>query len=162
MISLQKLVAFFGRALFSVLFILSGFHKIIDWQGTQDIVSQMIIKLQLMYGHLSWAHDVLNGAFSSVSLVAAFVVFLEFVGGILLFFGTGVRLASLFLLLFVIPKTLLLCNFWDAQSVEKAQLMEMFLFHSSLVGALLVFLAYGNPLSKPAKKSASPKKQEDD
>ena len=32
---LQSLIVFFGRVCLSLIFIISGFHKILDWQGTE-------------------------------------------------------------------------------------------------------------------------------
>ena len=41
----QKFFAFLGRVLISAIFLLSGVHKIMDWQGSETFITNLICDL---------------------------------------------------------------------------------------------------------------------
>lgn len=160
--SLQKLIAFIGRAAFSLMFILSGFLKIFNWQEAEDSIRGVITNSLVTYQEIGFVHDLLQVSLDWIPTILGVIVAVELVGGIMLFFGVRIRLASFFLLLYLVPATILLHGFWNLQGPERAVEMNMFAMGISLCGALLILLSYGNPLNKSAKKSAHSKKGKHD
>jgi len=76
---------------------------------------------------------------------------LELFGGFLLLFGIKVRWGAFFLILFLIPTTLIMHHFWLLQSPQRELEMGMFLKNLSIFGGLLTVLAFGTGSEKKNK-----------
>jgi putative oxidoreductase len=81
-------------------------------------------------------------------------LFFSGVGSLLTVFG--VKAGYFFLVLFLVPVTVMMHPFWDAQGDAAQEQMKSFLLNTSLTGALLALL--GSSCSAPASKGAAPSK----
>jgi putative oxidoreductase len=115
---LQGYIALLGRILLVLIFVMSGFSKISNPQATQQYMAAMGMPM--------------TGLF----LIGA--IFLELVGAASLLLGYWTRLGATLLIIFMIPTTLIFhTNFSD-----QIQLI-MFMKNLSMIGGLLVVLAFG-------------------
>jgi uncharacterized membrane protein YphA (DoxX/SURF4 family) len=87
--------------------------------------------------------DWMEMAVNSPTLWLAMAATCEIVGGLLIFLGMWVRFGALILVLFLIPTTFLFHDFWQLQGPDRALEMTMFLKNLSIIGGLLILLAYG-------------------
>lgn len=134
-----------GRALLSLIFVLSAVNKLQGWQGT----------VEMMAGKGLPVPDAL----------LSMAVGLELVGGILVAIGLYARWGALALLTFIVPVSLIMHNFW-AQPEGAQRMGEMISFMKNLTisGGLLFLLAMGaGPWSidalwqrKPANRISAP------
>lgn len=123
----MKLLVPIGRALFSVIFI-------------QAVVS-----------HFS------SGAIGAASahgvplatLVVPLVGILACVGGLMVMFGYRAKFGAFLLLLFLVPVTFVMHDFWNvSDAAEAAAQRAHFLKNTSLAGATLLLMYYGaGPIS---------------
>jgi putative oxidoreductase len=74
----------------------------------------------------------------------------------MLFFGWRVRLAAVLLLLFLLPTTIIVHDFWHLNAGMGCPETEIFLRNTGLIGALLLVLAYGKGCGS-SKEKATPK-----
>jgi putative oxidoreductase len=117
-----------GRVLMSVIFLLSGVMKLMNWQQTADMMA---------------AKDM---PFVPVLLAAAAAV--EILGGLSLLLGAGARIGALVLFVFLIPTTLVFHNFWAHSGAEQMNQMQHFLKNLTIMGGLLMIVGTGaGPLS---------------
>lgn len=114
---------FFGRLLISLIFILAGIGKIIDFQGASDMLRSLGVQGAEAY--------ILIG------------LLMELVGGILLLLGWHTKLGIYLLMIFLFPTTLLFHSFWQDQGAEMALQFSIFLKNLTIYGGLLAFLSYG-------------------
>jgi putative oxidoreductase len=115
---LQGYIALLGRIFLVLIFVMSGFHKITDPQGTQQFMAAMGMPM--------------TGLF----LIGA--IFLELAGAASLLLGYWTRAGAILLIIFMIPTTLIFhTNFSD-----QVQFI-MFMKNLSMTGGLLVVLAFG-------------------
>jgi len=119
----QPYAALAGRILVSVIFLLSGVMKIMDWSGNAAY----------MESHGMPAIPVL--------LTAAIVV--EILGGLAVLLGYQTRAVALILFLYLIPTTLIFHNFWTLHGPEQQNQMFHFLKNLAIMGGLLEFCAAG-------------------
>jgi len=120
---MQRYLPLIGRILLGLIFVMSGFNKITGFEGTQQYMAS--------YGM----------PMTSLLLVGAIVV--EIVGGLSVIFGVFPRLGAAALVLFLIPASLI----FHTDFSEQTQLI-MFLKNLSIMGGLLLVVAYGSgPLS---------------
>lgn len=116
-----------GRALFSLIFIMSSFghfsSETIAYAANQGVpVSQVLVPL------------------SGV---------LAFLGGLSILLGFHARIGAICIILFLIPVTLMMHNFWAISDLAQAQIQQiMFMKNLSMLGgALLVFNFGAGPVS---------------
>jgi len=120
---MQRYLPLIGRILLGLIFVMSGFNKITGFDGTQQYMAS--------YGM----------PMTSLLLVGAIAV--EIVGGLFVIFGVFPRLGAAALVLFLIPASLI----FHTDFSEQTQLI-MFLKNLSIMGGLLLVVAYGSgPLS---------------
>jgi putative oxidoreductase len=127
-----------ARILISQIFILSGVMKVMDPAAT---AAQMEGRGMFWIPFFLWS--------------AAAV---ELGGGLSLLVGYKARLGALALLLFLIPVTLTFHNFWTyPDPKEQQQNMILFMHNLTLMGGLLLIMAFGpGPLSVDLWKRTPP------
>ena len=117
-----------GRVLMSVIFLLSGVMKLMNWQQTADTMASKDMPL------------------IPVLLPAAAAV--EILGGLSLLLGLRARIGALVLFVFLIPTTLVFHNFWAHSGAEQMNQMLHFLKNLTIMGGLLMVVSAGaGPLS---------------
>lgn len=124
-----------GRFFYSLIFVLSGFNHFNS-------------------GSVSYAAS--QGISFADILVPVSGVF-AIIGGLSVMLGYHTRLGALLLLLFLIPVTVLMHNFWAITDPAAAQMqMIQFMKNLSLIGAAIIFAFYGaGPLSVDNKIARS-------
>jgi len=140
---MQKFIGFLGRLCFSLIFILAGIYKIMNWDATEQyLVNQMLDVLSKSY-HYNWAKGIFDHIIPLAPTLLVIATVAELLGGFLVLFGIQVRLGALILCLYLIPVTLLFHNFWTLEGKEMEIQMQMFLKNLSIFGGGLVILAFG-------------------
>ena len=142
---MTKLFIYIARGLISLIFLFEGAGKLMNWQGTVDALSMTFSN---WYMHLdgtimsSEAHEFLVGG---ASMFLGIATFLEIVGGFFLLVGFKVRWGALFLLLFLVPTTLIFHSFWFEIGNDLHKELAVFLKNLALIGALLYLVAGPQP-----------------
>lgn len=140
---MQKFIGFLGRLCFSLIFILAGINKIMNWDATEQyLVNQMLDVLSKSYHH-GWAKAIFDQIIPLAPTLLVIATIAELLGGLLVLLGIQARLGALILCLFLIPATLLFHNFWALEGKEMEIQMQMFLKNLSIFGGGLVILAFG-------------------
>lgn len=111
-----------GRVLLSLVFILSGISKIIDWPGTAAYMAAQGLPL--------------------VPLLLGLAAAIEILGGISLLLGWNARWGAWLLFLYLIPVTVVFHNFWALTGAEQQTQLVNFLKNLSIMGGLLLVAAY--------------------
>ncbi|MES2344359.1 MAG: DoxX family protein [Chlamydiota bacterium] len=143
MIFLRSLIAAIGRICLSVIFILSGASKLLNWHEMELTVTNAMNDLNILMQGNEVIYQLTAMALPwSKELLGAAMVF-EIIGGLLVFLGIRVRLGALLLILFLIPTTFLFHHYWLLQGADRELQMTMFLKNLSILGGLFVVLALG-------------------
>ncbi|HVV88020.1 MAG TPA: DoxX family protein [Kofleriaceae bacterium] len=121
--AVRPTTALIGRLLMSSIFLVSGFHKLVDPSGTIAAMSSQGVPAP---GVLLW--------------IAAFA---ELAGGVALLTGFLTRLGALGLFLYLIPTTLVFHRFWDASGPMAMLQQANFLKNLTIMGGLLMLVAHG-------------------
>ncbi len=130
-----------GRVLLSLIFLLSAASKLQGWQETVQVLAD-------------------KGLPAPEALLSV-AVGLELVGGVMLVLGLYARWGAVALLLFIVPVSVIMHNFWALPEGEQ-RMGEMisFMKNCTIAGGLLFVLAMGaGPVSIDAlrrKKPAAP------
>lgn len=120
---LHALGMLLGRILLSLIFILAGVGKFMDYNAT---VQYMAAKGMTM-----------------VPLFLVVAALIEIIAGLLVFFGIKARLGAFILFLYLIPVTLLFHDFWNQQGPERQENMINFMKNLAILGGLLYVICVG-------------------
>lgn len=143
--AMKKTLIYIARGLLSLIFLFAGVGKLMNWQGTVDALS---MSFSNWYMHLegtvlsSDAHELLVGSSATLLGVATF---LELLGGLLLLLGFRVRWGAFFLLLFLLPTTIIMHSFWFEIGSDMHKELAIFLKNLALMGALLYIVVGPEP-----------------
>jgi len=140
---MQKFIGFLGRLCFSIIFIIAGINKIVNWDASEQyLVNQMLDVLSQSY-HKGWVQMVFDQILPLAPTLLVIATICELGGGLLVLLGIQVRLGAFILCLFLIPTTILFHSFWTLQGAEQQLQMIMFLKNLSIFGGGLLVLAFG-------------------
>lgn len=112
-----------GRILFSLIFVISGFHKLMTFSATASMMAGM---------------GVPN---NEIMLVIA--ILFELGGGLLVLLGWYTRFGAFLLFLFMIPVTFVFHSFWNDEGAQMLNNIYHFLKNLSMMGATLYLMSFG-------------------
>ncbi len=128
-------VSVVGRLLLALMFILSGFGKLGNIQGTAAFIA--------------------SGGLPAPTVLAAAVGALELFGGLALVVGYQVRLVGLALALFTVAASVVFHAWWSAPADQQYVTQLLFMKNISVAGGMLLISALGaGPLSIDARLAA--------
>lgn len=119
----QNFLMLIGRICLSLIFVISGFDKLMDFAQT----SQAMAAKGVPY------HDIM--------LIIAIIF--ELGGGILVLLGLYVRFGALLLFLFVIPVTYYFHGFWEMENIEMINNFHHFFKNLAIIGGTLYIISFG-------------------
>lgn len=129
-------VSVIGRILLALMFVLSGFGKLADVQGTAAYVA--------------------SGGLPAPAVLAVAVGLLELLGGLALVVGFQARLAGLALGLFTLAASVLFHPYWAVPADQQFVTQLLFMKNISVAGGMLLLSALGaGPLSLDARRAAA-------
>lgn len=116
-------MALVGRILLGLIFVLSGFQKLMGFSGVVGNITGKGLPMP--------------------EVLAVLTVAIELGAGLLLVIGLKARWAAFLLFLFIIPVTLTFHNFWSMEGAQYAMNKIQFLKNVSIMGGMLLVAAFG-------------------
>lgn len=153
---MQSIFAFLGRLFISCIFIFSAIQDILQWNTQEEYIFTALTSA-LSSGKVSaLVLPLINFILPKLSIFFAVAILLKLLGGICVLCKWKVRFGTLLLLLFLIPVTIIMHDFWDKAGAAQAQELVQFWKNVAIAGGLFTLLAYGG---SSEKKSASSEKK---
>jgi putative oxidoreductase len=128
--------ALVGRILIAAIFIVSGIAKLTDIAGTAGYMTAVGIP--------------------NAPTLAVIAGLAELIGGLAIAFGFLGRLASLGLILVMVPTTLIFHGFWNFEGAEMKAQMVNFMKNLAIIGGLALLYAQGPGLYSVDRKMRRP------
>jgi putative oxidoreductase len=116
-------LALVGRILLGLIFVLSGFKKLMAFSGLVASITGKGLPLP--------------------EVLAVLTIAIELGAGLLLVIGWKARWAAFLLFLFTIPVSLVFHNFWAMEGAQAAMNQIQFLKNLSIMGGMLMVAAFG-------------------
>ncbi len=151
---LKGLIGLIGRICLSLIFIASGLEKILHWDEALYSLDTALTQWTLPGNWMSWAQPLIEGILPHLSMLLVAACVCELLGSACVLLGFRVRFGAFLLIIFLIPATALMHPFWTAQGAEYEVQVATFLRNLSIIGGLLILLAYGKGGSCYASKDA--------
>lgn len=112
-----------GRVLLSLIFLFSGFQKLVMWDATATMMEAE--------------------GMAAVPLFLALAIVFEIMGGLSVLTGTFTRIGALALLVFLIPATLVFHDYWQYQGDAQTNQMLHFMKNVTIAGGLVLLMGHG-------------------
>jgi putative oxidoreductase len=126
--NLERITPLLGRILLALIFLVSGLGKVGGWNETAGYMASKGMPVVPLF------------------LVAA--ILLEIGGGLSVLLGFRAKLGAAALIVFLIPATFIFHNFWALEGMDQQINMIMFMKNLSILGGLLLVVAFGpGPIS---------------
>lgn len=124
---------------------------LLDWQGSEHyFIAALCDWLAIAMGD-ERLQNLIEWAINQSFWMLAGAVFCTIGGGLSVLLGLNVRFGAFLLLIFLIPTTLLFHHFWTMQGQDREMQMMECVKNISIIGGLLVLLAYGRSGCKKAR-----------
>ena len=136
-------ISVLGRALLSVIFILAGINKILNWGSSEHVLMQALVSARAHMG-FPFIDSALQIMQQHISLCLVLATMAELFGGLLVFLGMFVRFGAFLLVMYLIPTTFLFHAFWRLAPPESDIQVVMFMKNITILGGLLVVWAFGS------------------
>ncbi len=140
---LKCLLGFAGRLLISLIFLASGLSKILNWQEAEQLLATSLTNWMTMSQGSGWVTGIGEWVLPYLPILLTAAVCCEILGGLCVLLGVQVRFGAFLLAIFLIPTTLVMHAFWMVQGPEYEVQAANFLKNLSVLGGLLILLAYG-------------------
>ena len=131
-----------GRILFVLVFLVSGVQKMMDLDGTANRIEQKVTLPAALSGVTAKITAATN--LSTPKLLAIVSGAVEVIGGLLIVFGIGTRLAALALIVYVGVVTFYFHDFWNMADPDRAANIVNALKNASMIGGLLILFVFGS------------------
>jgi len=112
-----------GRILISLIFLVAGLGKVMDWSGTAEYMA--------------------SKGMTAIPFFLPMAILFELGAGTCILLGWQTRWAALALIVFLIPATLIFHNFWAMEGSQRMDNMQHFLKNLAIMGALCKLAADG-------------------
>jgi putative oxidoreductase len=116
-------LALVGRILLGLIFVLSGFKKLMAFSGLVASITGKGLPLP--------------------EVLAVLTIAIELGAGLLLVIGWKARWAAFLIFLYIIPVSLVFHNFWAMEGAQAAMNQIAFLKNLSIMGGMLLAAAFG-------------------
>jgi putative oxidoreductase len=119
----ESLLILLARVCLGLLFLWAGFRKVLHWNATEDYMRGKQTKF--------------------ISFLLPIAVCLQIVGGLSIVFGLYTRIGALMLVVFTIPATIQMHDFWNLTGQERIWEKAHFLKDIAIIGGLLLLTLIG-------------------
>lgn len=119
----DDILIFIARLAMSCIFAWGTYRKLANWQETKESMRSKGIK--------------------SVTLLLPIAIIFQIFGILSLIFGVVIRIGSICLIVFTLPATIKMHNFWKLEGEENIAEKAHFFKDIAIIGGLLLFIVTG-------------------
>ena len=144
-----------ARFSISLVFLAGAINKILHWHDSETTLHAILCEWQSNMGFFDEAHDCLGFFIPLTPIILLLATLMELGGALLVLLGVKEKLGAWLLVLFLIPTTIVMHQFWFVAEVLREQQLTHFLKNLAILGGLLVIILQGIEQKQP--KSPFPK-----
>ena len=127
-----------GRIFLSIIFIIFGGSSIANWDVAYTDLDAAIVNWQMYKGNIQAVGSLLDVLTGYIQFLLGLGIFLQVMGGLMVFFGYKVKIGALFLSLYMVGSTLIYFPFWFYEGEQMTYNLVLFLKNVSIFGGILL------------------------
>lgn len=133
-----------ARFLISLIFLSAGINKIIHWHETERALLNTLCEWQSNIGFFDSLQECFAKMISITPILLIVATLLEFLGGLSVLLGIKEKIGATLLILFLIPTTIIMHQFWFIEGSAREVQMTHFLKNLAIIGGLLMIILQNN------------------
>lgn len=138
-----------ARFFISIVFLAGAVNKILHWHETERLLLKTLSEWQTYIGFSDFLHDFFSFIIPLTPLVLLVGTIFELVGGLSVLLGIKERIGAFLLILFLLPTTIIMHQFWFVEGYQKELQLVHFLKNIAILGALMIISLHGTSTTKP-------------
>ncbi len=143
-----------ARFCISLVFLGGAVNKILHWHEMERHLMQTLTEWQAYVGFSDYLQDALTFLIPWTPLILLTATLFELIGGLSVLLGIKEKLGATLLVLFLIPATILMHQFWFIDGPGRELQLAHFLKNLSILGGLLMIILYAPSESKNSFKAS--------
>jgi uncharacterized membrane protein YphA (DoxX/SURF4 family) len=145
---IRKFTTVVARFLLSLVFLAGAANKILHWHETERFLLNTLCEWQSSVGFSDSLHDCLALLVPWTPFLMIVATLFELLGGLSILLGIKEKLGATLLVLFLIPTTILIHQFWFVEGPMREMQMTHFLKNLAIMGGLLMIILQGTERPK--------------
>lgn len=137
---IRQFTTVLARFLISLIFLTGAVNKILHWHETERSLMNTLCEWQSNIGFSENLQDCLATLVHWAPLLLTVATLFEFFGGLSVLLGIKEKLGATLLVLFLIPTTILIHQFWFIEGMAREVQMTHFLKNLAILGGLFLIL----------------------
>lgn len=130
-----------ARFLISLVFLIGAINKILHWHETESELTNILCQWQNHVGFSESLDQCMSQMIPYTPFLLMVAAVFEAIGGLLLLFGIKEKWGASLLILFLIPTTILMHQFWFVDTAQARELQAThFLKNCAILGGLFLVL----------------------
>lgn len=138
----MKVIRMFWAALarffLSFVFLAGAVHKILHWHDSEKSFHAILCEWQFHLGFSQGAHDCFQILIPLSPIILLAGTFIELIASVMLLLGIKEKLSAYLLIIFLVPVTVIMHQFWFVEGVMKEQQLFHFLKNFAIIGGLMI------------------------
>ena len=132
-----------ARFLISLVFLAGGVSKLFHWNETESLLMNTLCEWQFNVGFSDDLQQCLGSMIPFTPLLLVGATLFELLGGLSILLGIKEKWGATMLILFLVPTTLFMHQFWFVEPSARELQMTHFLKNLAILGGLLMILLQG-------------------
>lgn len=148
MTMIRQSVLVLARFLISLVFLAGAVSKVLHWHDTEKLLLKTLSEWQGYVGFSDLLHEIFSFIIPLTPLVLLIGTIFELIGGLSVLLGVKEKFGALLLIVFLLPTTLIMHQFWFAEGSQRELQMVHFLKNIAILGALILIALHGTTQKK--------------
>jgi putative oxidoreductase len=145
---IRKFTIVLARFLISLVFLAGAANKILHWHETERSLMNTLCEWQSNIGFSENLQDCLAAFVPWTPILMIVATLFELLGGLSILLGIKERLGAALLVLFLIPTTILIHQFWFIDGMAREVQITHFLKNLAIMGGLFLIIVQGTERAK--------------
>lgn len=137
-----------ARFFISLVFLAGAVNKILHWHETEKSLMYTLCEWQSNIGFSDSLQDCLTAIIPMTPVLLLVATFFELIGALAVLLGVKEKLGATMLVLFLIPATILMHQFWFVEGPAREVQLSHFLKNLAILGGLLMIILQGTEKPK--------------
>lgn len=133
-----------GRFLLSLVFLAGAVNKILHWHESERSLLNTLCEWQTYIGFSDSLSDFISSMIPWTPILLLVATLMELLGSLSLLLGYKEKWGAVFLILFLIPVTVIMHQFWFVEGVAREMQLGHFLKNLAIIGGLILFTLQGS------------------
>jgi uncharacterized membrane protein YphA (DoxX/SURF4 family) len=140
---IRGFITMIARFFISLVFLAGAVNKILHWHEAEKSLINTLSDWQMYTHQYDGMQDLFSILIPMAPVLLLMATFFEFVGGLCVLLGIKEKLGAALLIIFLIPTTIFIHQFWFVEGAAREMQLAHFLKNIAILGGLFMIMLHG-------------------